>query len=1254
MSAMGSACSAEDTVVAKSEAPVKKPDALKSGFVDATPKPAERQTSEAQKPGPQEKKLAQAAELPLPSSVEIVSASPQLKSVQSKAKAKATVAPASMAVTKPIPMTKDTSEQAQKVQFKTRAIALKVKKPDAGQSASLDIPQDFGDLSYLPTFWRAAVTNAFVDGVNVDLPFAHRAAISRVNEIRAYIGQPCMIYDHTLTVNAQKHTDYYCNNLRDGNQISYAHYEDRSNKYSTKEGDEICHSNGIAGGDDPVEGLDQLLNAPYHRLQYMKPGNFAIGVANSCHPRGNITVIPTKAVEQAVATPKALQHVQAETVCDATRFSIYPPPNFPNACVEFASEWPDPRPADMRDKMCGCLIHIQMLQTADKQDYTGCECALRDETDAVSLAVRYTDPAHPAHPTMPAAELKKVYGPQSNYPETMFTDNCGCVFVLPVEVLQRGHKITVDLTLKFKSKPAVHIKWTFNTIPVTRWLVQATPKDDWNTLAFAKRCAIPGDALQLSPGVHPMGRANVGLFQIYGSGVDQTTIKLLPRKDAGESQSMFVVNDPGFTCSDLTFDLTDLGDENHILYMVGDGTAVISRCRFVGGSSSVKLFNMFAHTYPAATLEFRDCDFTQYSGQQFGSVSNTGAENARGLITIAPDCKFGPKNPKMFVWNNSVFEERNSRTVPATWDLHADAADSDGLHNVQNVLEHEVEGDVMKLAAGTFIFSDHWLKSCHMVGSGVGKTIIAGDGDESFLAIITSCVWIEDCTIDATHCQGAAACIAAEGKVRFSRCKFIGCAAVQCSGQVEFDNCDLTALGDDVGNVDGLCIVRANCKVAKGVPVSELGVQEGSVDMPLHMSAASAVVSPEKHHAAAPVEAAKPAEAKPVKQQETKPQKQQEPRTWQVSPKGKTDDTLLGPVLTKVGQGDIIKIAAGSYNVASLVRFDKDITIEGEDFSTTIIKRTFKSKRDRLFNIGSEAHVTITGCTLMMTGVTETALFWVEGSLLLKNCKVISTQDRTFEAAHGSSVVFDSCDYTEFAGDSVGWLQTSQDDGETADASVKGYKTNDYGEYAPLIEGLEEDIQVAEPDDDNANDDNDDNEQAPDQGDDAEPREWLVAVKPKGDQTTLEDALGNAGNGDTVIIEAGTFVWDECIIVQSDLLIVRGAGAGKTILKRTNLDSFALLFLPQSNVTFENVTFDWSASQSTEPYFEVQDGAQLNVNNSTFKGSKALLAHLAAGSVTTLTQCDLVGYTMKKLAEMDEANAEFDEPAISCVKCKRK
>eukprot|EP00698_Gefionella_okellyi_P007637 TRINITY_DN1867_c0_g1_i2.p3 TRINITY_DN1867_c0_g1~~TRINITY_DN1867_c0_g1_i2.p3 ORF type:complete len:130 (-),score=31.34 TRINITY_DN1867_c0_g1_i2:797-1186(-) len=123
----------------------------------------------------------------------------------------------------------------------------------------------------------------------------------------------------------------------------------------------------------------------------------------------------------------------------------------------------------------------------------------------------------------------------------MFADDWGCIFILPVEVLNRSHKINVDLTITLETE-TIHLKWSFSTIAVTDWHVTPDAKNEWTKLAFAARCAIPGDTIRLAPGVHKFTRDTGEVRTFAGAGVDQTTLGFV--EPQGDPSAVFMALDP--------------------------------------------------------------------------------------------------------------------------------------------------------------------------------------------------------------------------------------------------------------------------------------------------------------------------------------------------------------------------------------------------------------------------------------------------------------------------------------------------------------------------------------------------------------------------------------------------------------------------------------------------------------------------------------------------------------------------------------
>ena len=144
-----------------------------------------------------------------------------------------------------------------------------------------------------------------------------------------------------------------------------------------------------------------------------------------------------------------------------------------------------------------------------------------------------------------------------------------------------------------------------------------------------------------------------------------------------------------------------------------------------------------------------------------------------------------------------------------------------------------------------------------------------------------------------------------------------------------------------------------------------------------------------------------------------------------------------------------------------------------------------------------------------------------------------------------------------------------------------------------------------------------------------------IKIQPSGDTTgvtdwtSIQNALENAGPGDTVKLAAGTFYLDRSIIVYNFDGTLKGAGKGVTVLKTVATDSYNrfLNFLNPVYVTVKDLTIDfgsisWKAGLRTVGDYTGAEIRYLNIEiKCSIRRGMSILRSFSSGKsiLTTLS-----------------------------------
>ncbi|MEZ0327884.1 MAG: CAP domain-containing protein [Fimbriimonas sp.] len=144
----------------------------------------------------------------------------------------------------------------------------------------VDVAVTFDGVYKFNKSWTATVSTVSL----ATLPTATSAQVeiaSRVNEIRQSIGLPPVQIDNRLNVAAFKHSEYLTmNGMMGHNQVPGTKgffgqtHQDRLAVYGWAGG----AWEGVTYGSESIgQGVQQLFDAPYHRLPFLQPGSISFG-----------------------------------------------------------------------------------------------------------------------------------------------------------------------------------------------------------------------------------------------------------------------------------------------------------------------------------------------------------------------------------------------------------------------------------------------------------------------------------------------------------------------------------------------------------------------------------------------------------------------------------------------------------------------------------------------------------------------------------------------------------------------------------------------------------------------------------------------------------------------------------------------------------------------------------------------------------------------------------------------------------------
>ncbi len=477
------------------------------------------------------------------------------------------------------------------------------------------LPMAFGLLMQPRSGQAAGETRAYtppaakVQNLDTGLPATHQLALKRINAYRVGAGLKPWRYDSSLTAMGQAHAKYGLINCKARRPYG-GHFQNKDYPGYSEAGHIAARTSGLAyAKKDALAGLESLIAAPFHRVQFMDPVLSRVGVGHSYENRCGITLFVARPDGKPTAWPKG-----------TPRFILFPPRNFQDALTEFKHEQPDPRPKAYHGKLTGTVISIH-LSPEDTSDFEDAEFDIRDSSgNAIAAWVRH--PAKPAVTKPPGIYPPEILGRVM----TAFRRNHYAVFAMTKKPLKPGTTYKVNARLKIDGK-SHKVEWSFRTRSRTVWNINAGDNRPWQSLAFALKHHQSGDVIRFGPGRHEFNVTD-WLHRdliIQGAGPGKTTlfsnrrarfnIKLAPKGR--------------LVLRDLTYDSSVA-----LLHMSGTSSALLRNVRIKGRARG----HFFIIADPGSKLYLADCDLR--------GVKSNWSIFIRGRGRTAPPASviLGPRN----------------------------------------------------------------------------------------------------------------------------------------------------------------------------------------------------------------------------------------------------------------------------------------------------------------------------------------------------------------------------------------------------------------------------------------------------------------------------------------------------------------------------------------------------------------------------------------------------------------------------------
>lgn len=458
----------------------------------------------------------------------------------------------------------------------------------AGASAP-EIPADvIGALT--PLFGATtgyAVPTAAMENLPPNVEPFMALALRQLNAYRTAAGLEPYSYDERLSQMAMAHVRYAmaCSRAK----LPWGgHFEKPGQPGYSKEGHEAAASSGISSGNsDPSSAFEGLMAGPYHRMQFLRPGENRVGGGFGKWEGQNNSIF-------LFVTRGAAPAAKVSPASKAPRFILFPPPDSRGIDTSFDGETPDPRPGvngggSAQEVVTGYPITIS-IPYGDVTSFTSAAVSVT-ERGGKAVDCWVTDPAHPSTGTAP-----DIYGPGVSA-GSAFARNFDAVFIMPKSPLKRGVTYDVDATLLIGSEP-IHLAWSFSTSPALVWKVESRPANPWESLAYAARRAQPGDTIQLAKGTYNLtDSAFLGNVRLVGAGPNESRLRV-------ENRSVM----PLIVKGAVAVENLSVEHQGQIIYVSGPSTLCLRNVVMKGGDGQSVAIDLER----GATLVMDGADFSGF------------------------------------------------------------------------------------------------------------------------------------------------------------------------------------------------------------------------------------------------------------------------------------------------------------------------------------------------------------------------------------------------------------------------------------------------------------------------------------------------------------------------------------------------------------------------------------------------------------------------------------------------------------------
>jgi hypothetical protein len=567
------------------------------------------------------------------------------------------------------------------------------------QAQSAPQPADGFEWPILPEAYEFRVDpEGLPEGTDPGLPESWRLALATVNEIRAESGLPALRYDPELTEMGKAHVEYVLLNARRG-VATRGHYEDPSLPGYTELGDEAARTSGLSGGQTPLEGLRALLDAPFHRAQFLSGGSGRIGMGHGFDPStGASMCLYVIRYDEEGSRPG--------------RFVPYPAPESRSFGATFSREWPEPRPvryAKDDPPVTGGIVSLG-LSDADAKALVSCDAQLVDSSGR-KVDMWVSSPAAPVPGKLPS-DSGSVYRGDTEGTADAFALNFSQVHLMPKKPLEPGARYTAKVDLKI-GKEQQRVEWSFSVAPRAAHRVEAgaepySPRS-WE---YARSIARPGDLIALSSGEHVL--SGLAYFDrdaaIVGPGPERASV----RYSKGEDDS------------------TWLFARNCTLYVAGFSYSGDASLAFASSGAYVRIAEVWVSDLNSAAIYASDGGRVAIEGSSFERVGRSDAppfhsfSSAKGKPKGAISLGVGNRFSELRSSSRAYLESESGRT----WKVETGGELSlrDALLLVPTGETIELSGS-HELRSGVFIETD-----LAIVGKGASISLFLEKNDAALKA----------------------------------------------------------------------------------------------------------------------------------------------------------------------------------------------------------------------------------------------------------------------------------------------------------------------------------------------------------------------------------------------------------------------------------------------------------------------------------------------------------------------------------------